>query len=97
MVAMDQRESLRTMLREHGHDAERRAATPASSETVARELGPHASGFLIEPEHGSRRSRRSSPHGLILAVDGLVQEAGGPVEDTVPRRAGRAASAGGRR
>ena len=30
MVAMDQRESLRTMLREHGHDVERRALRRAS-------------------------------------------------------------------
>lgn len=80
MVAMDQRESLRTMLREHGHDAtdERVAAFKAA---VARELAPHASGFLIEPEHAETVAAHV-PHGLILAVDRLTQEVGGPVEDT---------------
>jgi sulfofructosephosphate aldolase len=80
MVAMDQRESLRTMLREHGHDDgdERVARFKAA---VARELAPHASGFLIEPEHVETVAPLV-PHGLIVAVDRLVQERGGPVEDT---------------
>ena len=80
MVAMDQRESLRTMLRDHGLDAgdERFARF---KEAVARELGPHASGFLIEPGELATVAPHV-PHGLILAVDGLVQEEGGPVEDT---------------
>jgi sulfofructosephosphate aldolase len=80
MVAMDQRESLRTMLREHGLEAtdERVAAFKAA---VARELAPHASGFLIEPEHLDSVASHV-PHGLILAVDRLTQERGGPVEDT---------------
>ena len=80
MVAMDQRESLRTMLREHGHDSgdERVAGFKLA---VARELAPHASGFLIEPDHLGDVAP-FVPHGLILAVDRLVQEEGGPVEDT---------------
>lgn len=80
MVAMDQRESLRTMLRDEGHDDghERVARFKA---TVARELAPHASGFLIEPEHLGT-VEPFVPHGLILAVDRLVQERGGIVEDT---------------
>ena len=80
MVAMDQRESLRTMLREHGHDDgdERVARFKAS---VARELAPHASGFLIDAEHAAAVAPLV-PHGLILAVDRLVQERGGIVEDT---------------
>jgi sulfofructosephosphate aldolase len=80
MVAMDQRESLRTMLREHGHDDgdERVARFKAA---VARELAPHASGFLIEPEHVQMVAQHV-PHGLILAVDRLVQERGAAVEDT---------------
>ena len=80
MVAMDQRESLRTMLREHGHDASDGRYT-RFKETVARELGPLASGFLIEPDQVETVAP-FVPHGLILAVDGLVQEVGGPVEDT---------------
>jgi sulfofructosephosphate aldolase len=80
MVAMDQRESLRTMLREHGFEAtdERYARF---KEIVARELAPLASGFLIEPG----QVETVAPYverGLILAVDGLVQAEGGPVEDT---------------
>jgi sulfofructosephosphate aldolase len=80
MVAMDQRESLRTMLRDHGLDAgnERFARF---KQAVARELGPHASGFLVEPGELATVAPHV-PHGLILAVDGLVQEEGGPVEDT---------------
>jgi len=80
MVAMDQRESLRTMLTEHGHDAndERMGAFKVA---VARELAPYASGFLIDKDHleGVAPLVR---HGLILAVDALVQEPGGVVEDT---------------
>lgn len=80
MVAMDQRESLRTMFREHGFDDSddrmRRFKT-----AVARELAPHASGFLIEREFLDD-VRPLVPHGLILAVDLLDQEPGGIVEDT---------------
>lgn len=80
MVAMDQRESLRTMLREHGHDSsdERVALFKAA---VARELAPHASGFLIDRDHVGAVAPLV-PQGLILAVDRLVQECGGAVEDT---------------
>jgi sulfofructosephosphate aldolase len=80
MVAMDQRESLRTMLAEHGH-----AATPERMArfkvAVARELSSHASGFLIDRDHAASVAPLV-PHGLILAVDRLVQEPGAPVEDT---------------
>ena len=80
MVAMDQRESLRTMLRDHGHEP-----TPERVEgfkvAVARELAPHASGFLIEGDHVDAVAEFVR-HGLLLAVDRLVQEPGGPVEDT---------------
>lgn len=80
MVAMDQRESLRTMLRERG-----RGATNDEIErfklAVARELAPYASGFLIDRDHVQRVEPFVS-HGLILAVDALVQEPGGVVEDT---------------
>ena len=51
MVAMDQRESLRTMLKEHGHDAtdERLADFKVA---VARELSPYASALLVDSEYG---------------------------------------------
>jgi sulfofructosephosphate aldolase len=80
MVAMDQRESLRTMLREHGHDASD-GRVERFKIAVARELAPYASGFLIERGHLDDVAP-FVPHGLILAVDRLVQEEGGPVEDT---------------
>ena len=80
MVAMDQRESLRTMFREHGHDAgDERARRFKTS--VARELAPYASGFLIDKDFVEDVAPLV-PHGLILAVDALTQEQGGPVEDT---------------
>jgi sulfofructosephosphate aldolase len=80
MVAMDQRESLRTMFREHGHaDSDDRMRMFKTA--VARELAPYASGFLIEQQFlGDVRPYVS--HGLIMAVDALQQERGGVVEDT---------------
>jgi sulfofructosephosphate aldolase len=80
MVAMDQRESLRTMFREHGLDAgdERLVRFKVA---VARELASHASGFLIEPDYVGVVAPFVK-QGLILAVDLLDQERGGPVEDT---------------
>ena len=50
MVAMDQRESLRTMLRAHGHDSGDERVRSFKT-AVARELAPHASGFLIDRDH----------------------------------------------
>jgi sulfofructosephosphate aldolase len=80
MVAMDQRESLRTMFREHGRNAsdERLERFKVA---VARELAPYASGFPIESDHVDAVAPFVA-HGLILAVDVLEQEPGGPVEDT---------------
>ena len=80
MVAMDQRESLRTMLREHRHDAsdERMRRFKVA---VARELAPSASGFLIESDYLGDVAP-FVPHGLIVAVDALEQEPGAIVEDT---------------
>lgn len=80
MVAMDQRESLRTMLRDGGQEPTDERVR-AFKTAVARELAPHASGFLIERDHLDTVAPHV-PHGLILAVDRLVQEEGGPVEDT---------------
>jgi sulfofructosephosphate aldolase len=80
MVAMDQRESLRTMFREHGFDdSDERMRVFKTA--VARELAPHASGFLIEPQF-LEDVRPLVPRGLIMAVDLLEQERGGIVENT---------------
>jgi sulfofructosephosphate aldolase len=83
MVAMDQRESLRTMLEERGHDGtdERMVRFKAA---VARELAPHASGFLVDRHYGFEEVASLVPAtcGLILAVDALDQQRGEIVEDT---------------
>jgi sulfofructosephosphate aldolase len=80
MVAMDQRESLRTMLRERGRTDDDKVVRRFKV-AVARELAPHASGFLIEAEHVEAVAPHVQ-HGLVLAVDRLVQERGAAVEDT---------------
>jgi sulfofructosephosphate aldolase len=80
MVAMDQRESLRTMFRERGHDSGDERVQMFKT-AVARELAPYASGFLIEPDFVADVAAYVR-HGLILAVDALVQEPGAVVEDT---------------
>ena len=80
MVAMDQRESLRTMFREHGRDASEERMVRFKV-AVARELAPYASGFLIEIDHVDAVAPLVA-RGLILAVDLLGQQPGGPVEDT---------------
>jgi len=80
MVALDQRESLRTMLRDRGRD-DSDGAVDSFKRAVARELAPHASGLLIDRDHVEGIAPLV-PHGLILAVDLLVQERGGIVEDT---------------
>jgi sulfofructosephosphate aldolase len=84
MVAMDQRESLRTMLAQQGHDAtdERMVAFKVA---VARELAPHASGFLIDRHYGFDEvagAVAATDCGLILAVDALDQQPGEIVQDT---------------
>ncbi|HZT15467.1 MAG TPA: hypothetical protein VFA19_05920 [Gaiellaceae bacterium] len=84
MVALDQRESLRTMMA----DAAGGAAVPderlaAFKLAAAQELGPHASAVLLDRQFGAAACAAVPPTcGLILAADALVQEPGGPVEDT---------------
>lgn len=89
MVAMDQRDSLRTMMAD-------RAGTSGEAVTdarmtrfkleVVRALGPHASALLIDRHYGYRDvvSDRLLPEScaLILAADALEQQPGGPVTDT---------------
>jgi sulfofructosephosphate aldolase len=85
MVAMDQRESLRTMLAKHHEDVDDARLTRFKL-TVARELGPYASGFLIDRHYGYDEIVRDrllpESCGLILAADALEQPPGGIVEET---------------
>ncbi|HET9243915.1 MAG TPA: hypothetical protein VFN99_10770 [Gaiella sp.] len=86
IVAMDQRESLRTMLAQHhsGPIADERLVSFKLA--VARELAPHASGFLIDRHYAfgavSADGVVPASCGLVLAVDDLVQAPGAVVEDT---------------
>jgi sulfofructosephosphate aldolase len=86
MVALDQRESLRTMFTDAlGRSVEDRTLTDFKLAAAA-ELAPYASGLLIDRRYGYRHlvTERRLPEscGLILAADALRQPAGGPVEDT---------------
>jgi sulfofructosephosphate aldolase len=86
MVAMDQRESLRTMIAQHHGEPIEDARITRFKLAVARELAPHASGFLIDRHYAYDQvvAHRLVPPscGLILAVDALEQPPGGLVEDT---------------
>lgn len=92
MVAMDQRESLRTMLAEHGRPGDP-VAIRSFKAAVAEHLAPLASGFLIDQGYDA-----PPRPGWILAADALTQQRGGPVTDThldetVDAAAARAAGA----
>ncbi|HEX4814402.1 MAG TPA: hypothetical protein VFV66_16795 [Nonomuraea sp.] len=84
MVAMDQRESLRQMFAAATGERVGDGTLTAFKLAVARELGPHASGFLIDQDYGFHQvaAGRLVSGGLIVAVDSLRQEPDGPVEDT---------------
>ncbi|MPV36634.1 hypothetical protein [Georgenia subflava] len=84
MVAMDQRESLRTMFDDAGAGRVDDARMVEFKLAVARALGPLASGFLIDRHFGFEDVREQLPAttGLILAADDLEQDPGGPVEET---------------
>lgn len=86
MVAMDQRESLRAMMSRHSSDDQvTDEAMVAFKLSVARELAPLASAFLIDRQYGYDRivADRLLPAdcGLVLAADALDQP-GGVVADT---------------
>ncbi|GAB3029767.1 aldolase [Parafrigoribacterium mesophilum] len=86
MVAMDQRESLRTMYAGAGCGRPDDATLVHFKLEVAKALGPLASGFLIDRHYGfdAVRDQHLLPAstGLILAADELTQADGGPVEET---------------
>jgi sulfofructosephosphate aldolase len=86
MVAMDQRESLRTMIAEQAGGPVADERLVAFKLAVARELASLASGFLIDRHYGFdevvRQGLLPPSCGLILAADTLVHVPGEPVEDT---------------
>jgi sulfofructosephosphate aldolase len=85
IVAMDQRESLRTMYAEADAGRVDDGTLAGFKTAVARVLGPVASGFLIDRTYAFERVRDGllpAGCGLILAADDLVQRPGEPVEDT---------------
>jgi sulfofructosephosphate aldolase len=85
MIAMDQRESLRQLMRAGGKDGTD-AELVDFKVAVAEELSPAASGFLTDLDFGFRAvvEARVLPEdcGLILAADVLDQPDGQPVLDT---------------
>ncbi len=86
MLALDQRESLRTMLAPHRAGPVDDAALAAFKVDAARALSRHASAVLLDTDHGLDAVRRAgalaATAALIVAADTLTQEPGGPVEDT---------------
>lgn len=86
MVAMDQRESLRTMLDQHHAGPVPDERLTAFKLAVARELAPHASGLLLDRHYAladvAQRGIVPSSCGLLVAVDWLEQRPGEIVEDT---------------
>ena len=74
MVAMDQRESLRTMFADAGCGRVGDDTLVGFKTAVAHALGPHASGFLTDRHYGFDRVRTGvlpAGCGLILAADAL--------------------------
>ncbi|MFB4277880.1 hypothetical protein ACBJ59_21500 [Nonomuraea sp. MTCD27] len=84
MVAMDQRESLRQMYAAATGERVGDERLTSFKLAVAREVGPHASGFLIDQDYGFGQVAAEGVvgGGLIVAVDALQQDPDGPVEDT---------------
>jgi sulfofructosephosphate aldolase len=84
IVAMDQRESLRTMFDRAGAGRPPDRVLIDFKRNVADVLGPLASGFLLDREYGfdDIRERLGPAAGLILAADALTQDHGAPVEET---------------
>jgi sulfofructosephosphate aldolase len=83
MLAIDQRESLRTLLVGAGHGGTD-ADLSAFKVDVARTLSPSASGMLVDRDYGLgaivAADALAATCGLIVAVDRFTQEPGGPLE-----------------
>lgn len=83
MLAIDQRESLRTLLVAGGHGASDADLTAFKVE-VARALSSIASGILVDRDYGlaaiTDARAIADDCGLIVAVDRLIQQPGGPLE-----------------
>ena len=90
MLAIDQRESLRTLLVGAGHGGTDDDLTRFKV-AVATALSPVASGILVDRDYGLAaltRERAVAPTcGLIVAVDRLLQQPGGPLEGSELDRA----------
>ncbi|HYH94220.1 MAG TPA: hypothetical protein VD763_13750 [Candidatus Saccharimonadales bacterium] len=86
MVALDQRESLRTMLAAHAHGELDHEAVSDFKVAATRILAPLASAVLLDVESGLAPVRDAGAlpagTGLIVAADRLTQRRGGPVEAT---------------
>jgi sulfofructosephosphate aldolase len=83
MLAIDQRESLRTLLRAAGHPSDD-GDLSAFKVAVARHLSPVASGMLVDRDYGLvpivTAGAAAPGCGLIVAVDRFTQAPGGPLE-----------------
>lgn len=83
MLALDQRESLRTLLADSAHPSDDEDLIAFKVE-VARALSPGASGILLDRDYGlpaAAAVQVIEPEcGLIVAVDRLLQRPGGPLE-----------------
>jgi sulfofructosephosphate aldolase len=89
MLALDQRESLRTIIAERtgrSTDAVPDDELRTFKVDAARALSPVASAILLDVDLGLEPVRAAGAIapgcGLIIAADALVQAPGGPVEDT---------------
>ncbi len=86
MVAMDQRESLRTIFRSETGAEVDDATLVAFKLAVARVLSPYASALLVDRPFGLRPTLEAGvldpSCALIVADDRLVQERWGVVDDT---------------
>jgi sulfofructosephosphate aldolase len=90
MLAIDQRESLRTLLAAADHGAAD-ADLKAFKVAVARALSPIASGILVDRDYGLKAmvdaGAIAPTCGRIIAVDRLIQQPGGPLEGSELDRA----------
>jgi len=86
MLALDQRESLRAMLRSASGSEPTDAHVARFKVAAARALTPHASAVLLDVESGLRpvldAGAIAPGCGRIVAADRLAQAVGGPVEST---------------